>query len=566
MRLGLGGMALLVAAGLGCGSTNSAVSDAGGPGMPDVGASEVSDAADAATTPDADAAPEPRTGRPLPVGVHAPVRLYDGDVLLVGNGKSACTHQTPASGDGHRWCAFLVSPAVNGLAALWVIDVTRAATGDAPRCDGSDAGCLRLTDKAYIRTAIGFEGDTLTYGTDSTAVGYNDFLGRIFAWRPGWSRGRQISSDNGFTCIGHKTSAAAACFDDPVGDPVKRDSANVRAGLLADETGGPLPVFGRYPLRNDNTSTWQADFSPDGSFFLLSNADAAGGQQNLRVVPTAKVGQAQPTLIADAIFWQISNDGQKIYLERNLHNLAQLGDLYVADFPSGANAALLESELRGFTIVGDRPSDQALQLWKNHPPGGTIELMWNRAMVAPKAIFTHDDFLNGAVLSPDLRFTTWLNDPFRAVVFRNADLATCAINGPDDPPVSGISYLAHSGLMFWKALQPGQESRRDAFYAPPENCAQKVRFAHDVDLVAPIDDRGVVFSDEQGPDSPGPTLKYIAATASGLALDPAGAVRVQENVRGTVVFVGANPPLLVYSAKDGGGDASRLFVFGPVPF
>jgi hypothetical protein len=61
-------------------------------------------------------------------------------------------------------------------------------------------------------------------------------------------------------------------------------------------------------------------------------------------------------------------------------------------------------------------------------------------------------------------------------------------------------------------------------------------------------------------------LKYIAATASGLALDPAGAVRVQENVRGTVVFVGANPPLLVYSAKDGGGDASRLFVFGPVPF
>jgi hypothetical protein len=571
MRLGLGGMALLVAAGLGCGSTKSAVPDSGG-GLPEVGGTSdagAPDAADAVTTADADAGVEPRTGRPLPAGVHAPVRLFDGNALLVGNGKTACTHQTPASGDGHRWCAFTVGPAVNGLASLWVIDITRAATGDAPRCDGHDAGCLQLTDKAFVRTAISFEGDTLTYGTDSTAVGNNDFLGRIFAWRPGWSHGRLISSDSGFTCVGHKHSAAAACFDDPVGDPAKRDSANVRAGVLADETGGPLPVFGRYPLRNDNTTTWQADFSPDGSFFLLSSAEAAGARQTLRIVPTAKVGQTAPAVIADAAFWQVSNDGQKVYFLRNLHNLDQLGDLYLADFPSGANPELVESDLKQFVVVGDRPSDQALQLWKNHPPGGTIELLSNRAMVAPKTIFTHDDFLNGAVLSPDLRFTTWLNDPFRAVVYRNGDLATCDINGPDDPPVSGVSYLAHSSLMFWKEEPPGSQARRDAFYAPPENCAQKTQFAHHVDLISAIDDRGLVFSDELGDGSPGATLKYIGATAGGLALDPAGPVRIQENVLGTVVFVGANPPLLVYSAQTGSGgsaDASRLFVFGPVPF
>jgi len=62
------------------------------------------------------------------------------------------------------------------------------------------------------------------------------------------------------------------------------------------------------------------------------------------------------------------------------------------------------------------------------------------------------------------------------------------------------------------------------------------------------------------------TLKYVAATPDGATLDPAGAVRVHDNVSGPVVFVGANPPLLVYMAVGASADATGLFVFGPVPF
>ena len=98
----------------------------------------------------------------------------------MGSGKSACTHQTPASGDGHRWCAVTIGRAIAGLGSLWVIDVTRAATGDVPRCDGTDAGCLHLTDKVFTHSATFFEGDTLIYGTDSVAEGNADFLGRFF--------------------------------------------------------------------------------------------------------------------------------------------------------------------------------------------------------------------------------------------------------------------------------------------------------------------------------------------------------------------------------------------------
>ena len=96
--------------------------------------------------------------------------------------------------------------------------------------------------------------------------------------------------------------------------------------------------------------------------------------------------------------------------------------MYVADFPSGANPTLIETGINGYLLIGDRPGDQAVELRKDHPPGGTIELLSDRNMPGPKTIFTYDDFLNGAVVSPDLRYTTWLNDPFLGVVFRNGDL------------------------------------------------------------------------------------------------------------------------------------------------
>ena len=39
------------------------------------------------------------------------------------------------------------------------------------------------------------------------------------------------------------------------------------------------PTFGRYPLRNDDDTAWQAKLSPDGSMFVLSDADTIGAKQ-----------------------------------------------------------------------------------------------------------------------------------------------------------------------------------------------------------------------------------------------------------------------------------------------
>ena len=529
-----------------------AAPDGGGPTTPpDSGLTSGSDAGD--------------PGRPLPAGVPAPARFFDARGIL----NMACTSQTPPSGDGHRWCGVVGGAGPSGLAEIWVVDITRAATGDVPRCDGTDAGCLLLSDEVDPRGLAFFDGDTLIYGTDNVAGPAQDFLGRLFAWRPGWSAGRQISSDAGVTCLGNAHSAAVACLDDPAGDPTKRDSVNVSAGYLLDQTGGAMPSFGRWPLRNDNAIAWQAGFSPDGSVFVLSDADTIGAPRTLRLSPTANVGQASLTIaLEDVTEWQISNDGQKIYFIRGL---PAEEDLYVADFPTGANTQLLETNIVAFELLGTEPADQGLVIQQSDGAnGGIVELSPDRA-TAPKEIFTYTDVLNGAIVSPDLRYTTRLDDSFRGVAFRNADLATCALNQDSDPPVSVVSYLAGASLMFWKETGPADSSALlDGFYAPPELCGRRRQFATHVDLIEPVGDRGVVFEDQFDPSTGRATLKYIAASADGTTLDPRGAVRIQGEVTAPVLFVGADPPLLVYAAKgatdDATDDASGLFVFGPVPF
>ena len=213
---------------------------------------------------------------------------------------------------------------------------------------------------------------------------------------------------------------------------------------------------------------------------------------------------------------------------RGLRGQSQLTDLYVADLPSGANVTLVESGILAFTLIGDLATDQAVEIVKDHPPGGTIELLASRAAVTPKTIFTYDDFLNGAVVSPDLRYTTWLNDPFLGVVFRNADLATCSMNDPQDSPVADISYLQGASLMFWKEVAAGRDNTalRDAYYAPPESCRRKARFAQNADQVTPVGDRGLILVDEEDDNETGRHAEVHRRRAGRRELDPAGAVRV----------------------------------------
>jgi hypothetical protein len=505
-----------------------------------------------------------RTGSPLPRDVRPPVRILDERALLMGNRRSACTYQTPPSGNGHRWRAFTLGAPTDGLAELWVIDVTQAAAGDVPTCDGNSPGCIRLSGSVAVLSATVFDGDTLIFHADPISGPNEDFLGPIYAWRPGWSGARQISSGRGIACSGQEHSAAAACFDDPGGDPTNRDSVQVRVGYLVDEAGGALPSFGRWPLRGEIDSAWAAAFSPDGSIFVLSSVDSIGKKQTLRTVPTADVGQSPQTLPIDGVdWWNISNDGQMIYFIRQL---AQQLNLFAAEFPSGAGERVMESGVLSFSLIGARPEDQAVEYVKDlGGSSGAFNLLRDHSGATPKTIFTYDDILDGDLVSADLRYTVWMDVAFRGVVIRNDDGATCPLDIGDEPAVFEPAFLDGAGLMFWQEISRDDPFRHDAFFAPPDRCRPKQRFGQGIDFYTPIGDRGLVFADERDGSMGPTTLKYVATSPDGAGLDALGPVRVQEGVTGPVIFVGGDPPILIYPAVDPASGSAGLYVFGPVP-
>jgi hypothetical protein len=557
--------ALAVDAGTGAGDDALATSDLPAPN--EAGNEAPDEAPDDLTTAEI-AGPPPRTGRPLPADVSPHVRLLGQDAILLGNDKTGCTYQTPPSGDGHRWCAFSFT-AMNGLRDLWVIDVTRSLAGDVPVCDGTSSGCLRLTTTMAATTATFFEGDTLIYHSDPVSGPNEEFLGPIYAWRPGWAAGRQISSGRGFTCIGNARSSFAACLDDPVGDPVKRDGAHVRMSDLGDPQGGLLAPLGVWPLRNDNDQAWKADFSPDGARFVLSSAPTIGAPQALQVWSTSDPLPVTPPapVIEDLAYWTVSNDSQKIYFYRSLPPTAQLT---IADFPAGGGEQLVDTNVVDYVLLGDRPEDQAVLLRKKQARGGTVALLRDRSTTTAKTLLSYDGIFDGAFLSKDLSHTVWLDASFNGVVVRNDDLTTCAINVGTDPSVSDPAFLADASLLFWKEHVPGDGSRLDAYLAPPDRCRSQQRFAQNIDFFTPIGAAGLLLGDERDTLTGLSTLKYVARVPGDVVLDPRGAVRVQEGVKAPVVLIATGPagggaPLVIYRAEGASAETTGWFVFGPLP-
>jgi hypothetical protein len=367
--------------------------------------------------------------------------------------------------------------------------------------------------------------------------------------------------------VGQLRSAAAACFDEPGGDPAKRDSAQVRVGMLLDQGGDPLPAVGRFPLRNDNDTAWQAGFSPDGATFVLSSADVPGPgrKQSLRTWPTAGADQVAPVLaVDDAEYWTISNDGARVYFVRGL---PQRADLWVADFPSGANARSLAEGILSFSLIGTRPTDMAVSFEKDLGAAkGSYHLLAAPADAAAKKIFDYEDLLDGSRVSLDLRYTVWLDFDFRGVLVRNEDLATCQLDVPGQPAVFEPVFLEGAGLLFWQEFGKSSATGKKAFYARPEDCRARRPLALGVSAILPVGDQAVVLADERDPQTETTALAYWAVMPTGDALDPRGPVRIQRGVRGVPAFVGAKPAYLLYEARGAEAGETGTFLFGPVPF
>jgi hypothetical protein len=545
----------------------------------DAPAPELDASRDAASPRDvlavADTRPAP-SGQPLPPGLSPARRLFDAQASLTGEGQSSCSHQQPPSGDGHRWCAF-ARPAAGGSAyELWVIDVTTATTSAVPPCDGSSPGCLRLTSNLWTGFDFNgpihpysheFAGDTLLFYADAASAKGEGYKGPVYAWRPGWARPRRISSDRALICWAHDRALLAHCVEDVRGDPMKPDTFELHAGPISDTDGLTLPSLGRVrPIRADGRPAWQTRFSPRGDFFAVSSPDPDRAVETLRVIATAELGQAMPReIIRDASEWQISNDGQRIFFMRE--EARDESALWVADFPSGANAAKIDSKVGTVITLGPAGQDLGVAYLAEPTRGqGVFRLLRDSRMPASAStLFTFDDMLEGLSLSDDLRYTVWDDADFRARVVRNADLRSCELNVNHDLPAYQPSFLGDGRLVFWNEDSGGDRDRRDGFLASPDGCQGRQRIAQAVYFIAPIADRGVILADEVDDQTQAATLKYAAITDG--KWPAAGPVRVHEDVDGaSVQFVGDKPLHVLFRVARGDPAREGTYVFGPVPF
>jgi hypothetical protein len=516
----------------------------------------------------------PRTGRPLPDGVPPARRLLDTDSTLTGGGEGTCSHQIPASNDGHRWCVF-TRPGTADRSELWVVDVSHGAK-TLPLCDGSDPTCVRLTENVWLGGGLNgpfqpyanrFFGDTLVFYADALSGPMDVHRGPVFAWRPGWARARRISSDSALECWGHPRALVAHCVEDVAGDPVRPDSFELRAGVIADRDDVVLASLGRVvPRTADGSLAWQAGFSPDAAGFALSQPDARSGRESLQVIATSQLGQgALQPIVADVQRWQISNDGKRVFFLRTL--VPDATALFVADFPSGAQATMLDPKVSDYLLLGNAGEDRGVGFLSDlGPDRGAFRIADPTPGAAPATtVFSYDGGLDALRLSRDLRFTAWRNPDFRVNVVEHAGLHSCALNVKPNHPAYSISFLDHAGVVFWAEGDGGERDRRDGYFADPVGCQDKRRFAQALYFLMPIGDRGLVFADEVDDSTQRTNLKYSAMTG-GKTWPIDGAVRIHDDIDGTsVLFVGPDPLLLLFTVSGGSADQQGTYLFGPVP-
>lgn len=478
-----------------------------------------------------------------------------GRVALVGSGLSSCTNQEPAPGD--RWCGFSKGTEL-GREELWVVNVSAVAAGTPVQCTGTDPNCLRLTGNLWTGTpSVGprhpfahtFDGDTLIFHADATSANTDLYEGPIFAWRPGWSVPRQISTNKGVTCAGHFRGEVALCLDNIEPDVTQPLEFDLHAGPLPAAGGQPLPRVDRiHALRANDVTKWRAGFSRDATQFCYSTGRTSTDAESLWCYPTAALpAKAVPAgnrpdapLVVGAARWQFARDGQKLYF-LNGFNYSDQGDtkgaLTMVDYPTGANPVVMNPDVGAFLLLSDgTDTDRGIGLFTQVAQNrGTLRFIRDRS--APQNSVLIAASIASATVSNDLRYTffnrnineqTGLAD---AYVARNeeataqAPAPSCALQTRLATDLYGTPFLDKAGLVFWVDDVDPNVLVGKGMVANPADCSGKQQYANDIDFWFTVNDEGLIFSDDTDIDIV--SLRY-ARVPDGKTWPVTGPVKVQD--------------------------------------
>ena len=521
--------------------------------------------------------------QPLPADVAPAKRIVPGSAQLVGAGVSACTNQVPPTGKGDRWCAFKRPGGDGKRTELWVIDVTKAAAGQPPPCDGTSPDCLRLTanlwtDEPYNgprpSQAHRFDGDTLFFAADALSSGDVPYTGPVWAWRPGWPQARQLAA-KAYICFGAEPVPAAFCADDITYNGQAPVELDLRVGVVSDPPGDVLPVLTHVRMqRADSEIAFRGGFWRGSEKFVYSTTlDATSNAAALYVARLQDGIFVEPqAVLPDVMAWDFSVDWTKVFYLTEFDHTAHAGRLTMADFPTGANPQLFPPfKVSRFHVLGyESGRDQGIGFFVE-PHGrflGEYRVVADRnALENAPAVFRFPDPLEGFDPSADHRFTGYAKDDpdqgFNGYIARNDGSGECILNAQINVPALEFAFLDHSSLVFWGEASPDGSSKKDGWLADPDGCRDRRLFAVHVGFYEAIRDNGLIFGDDIDQDDT-VTLKY-APIANGHDWPSAGPFRIHDHVDFPVAILRPKMNQIVFQVSKGNSDEIGLYVIGPLP-
>jgi hypothetical protein len=518
--------------------------------------------------------PTPGPGSKLIVG---------GAVQLIGSGPDSCTSQVPASGD--RWCGFAKRANLSNF-ELWVVNVTKAAAGVTIKCDAStaDANCLRLSTGLFqdptnaFRIHL-FDGDTLTY-SEVPSSSTTGFIGTVFAWRPNWAAGRQISSNTGLGCSGHKSTRAAICIENPVIDAAQTfETAELHAGFLDDQTGAlHLPLVDTVILQTsvDLQGVSKVGFrlTPDGQSVAWSTRADTMSTEDLRV---QKVGDdsTRVKVAADVTQWTVSPDSKSWYwlqgYNYDVTNGAPAGTLQSAAFPGGAAPTTIGTAVADYNQAGDKG---LFYRTKVKADLGTLMVTPDRdaptaaSMVDTGVFFVFEASKDGknASYTKNVDVTTLgSNFPiFDLFIGSGSAVPTtpCALAKTQNaflPP----NFIGGSGTMVWGQIDK-TTGAVSGVATTAASCTAST-FGNDVFTWVPVGNEGLVYLDaiNSDPTVDEATLRFGKVTTAGVLPNPGTVIQERAGLTFATLLPSLSAVVYVVTSKT---SADGLYINATLPF
>jgi len=340
---------------VGCGSSSSSPPDASGMGGSSSGAGGIRVNFDGGLTGGGGTTTGGGTGTGNTAGAMATGALvFQGALPVLLLSGPPCTFEEGATGD--RWCAFLTdSVSTPGNTDLFVVNVTKAATGVSISCGLADANCLKLTSSFFedrFHIAL-FQGDTLAYF---------DLTGTPFAWRPGMTAGRILAAadptiKNVVECYPDIKGTGITCQRD-LPDAMQTDPqvflTDVLAGRVDDAATPPLArletVIWSSSADTPNVNHFQIGFPVPGGNTVAWSARAVKGGPEVLKAQTLGDDATRITVAMNVNSWRASPDGARWYWKSQVNETTRAGVLQSAPFPGGAGPTMLAANTLEFAV------------------------------------------------------------------------------------------------------------------------------------------------------------------------------------------------------------------------